>query len=135
MYLPAAHRGTPSRRRSDDADSAAAVTFPRCHANTHRSLWPAVALSAAINARVWLPSSAGGDGDSVGRVAGRQRQPTARPTEHSSPPISMIVQCATAELERSSKLEILGNEGEKIHLITQFILLSNTKTVNGIFQL
>lgn len=45
-----------SRRRTDDADSAAAVTFPHCHANIHRSLWPAVALSAAISATVWPPS-------------------------------------------------------------------------------
>lgn len=41
---------------SDDADSAAVMTFHYCHANFPRSLWPAVSLSPIINTTVWPPS-------------------------------------------------------------------------------
>lgn len=34
---------------SNDADSAAVMTFPHCHANIPRSLWPAVSLSPTIS--------------------------------------------------------------------------------------
>lgn len=33
---------------SNDADSAVVMTFPHCHANIPRSLWPAVSLSPTI---------------------------------------------------------------------------------------
>lgn len=41
---------------SDDADSAVVMTFPHCHANISRSLWPAVSLSPIISTTVWPPS-------------------------------------------------------------------------------
>lgn len=34
---------------SNDADSAVVMTFPHCHANIPRSLWPAVSLSPIIS--------------------------------------------------------------------------------------
>lgn len=34
---------------SNDADSAVVMTFPHCHANIPRSLWPAVSLSPTIS--------------------------------------------------------------------------------------
>lgn len=40
---------------SDDADSAVVMTFPHCHANISRSLWPAVSLSPIISTTVWPP--------------------------------------------------------------------------------
>lgn len=41
---------------SDDADSAVVMTFPHCHANIPRSLWPAVSLSPIISTTVWPTS-------------------------------------------------------------------------------
>lgn len=34
---------------SNDADSGVVMTFPHCHANIPRSLWPAVSLSPTIS--------------------------------------------------------------------------------------
>lgn len=44
-----------SQCHSDDADSAVVMTFPHCHANIPRSLWPAVSLSPIISTTVWPP--------------------------------------------------------------------------------
>lgn len=41
---------------SDDADSAVVMTFPHCHANISRSLWPPVSLSPIISTTAWPPS-------------------------------------------------------------------------------
>lgn len=45
-----------SQCHSDDADSVVVVTFPHCHANISRSLWPAVSLSPIISSTARPPS-------------------------------------------------------------------------------
>lgn len=49
LMLSALAAATASSCHSNDADSAVVVTFPHCHANIPRSLWPAVSLSPTIS--------------------------------------------------------------------------------------
>lgn len=116
VYLHAVDRTPSSRRRADDADSAAAVTFPHCHANIRRSLWPAVALSAAISATVWPPSRLSEQRRRRRRLSGQSRRSAATARRLSDwtlqRPISVIVQCGIGTVFKTWK-KILVNEGGK----------------------